>query len=189
MPMFVFGYRSNAVGYCHISCCQIKYMLPDFLPMHIYIYLPYAFRSISLSFFRSTEELHPYQIKVAKSRRAFFLQSFIWPADSETNAYTLHETAMQWTIHTVAYFADQTNPKPKMFSQLNNFFNTNPVCARTEYFYGVRFFFSCVIVLFASFFYALFYNLLVYKVQGCNVAGMSYLFMRIKIYVHRGCCG
>lgn len=30
MPMFVFGYRSNAVGYCHISCCQIKYMLPDF---------------------------------------------------------------------------------------------------------------------------------------------------------------
>lgn len=28
-----------AVGYCHISCCQIKYMLPDFVPMHIYIYL------------------------------------------------------------------------------------------------------------------------------------------------------
>lgn len=55
MPMFVFGYRSNAVGYCHISCCQIKYMLPDFLPMHIYIYLlVYAFL-VSVAFIWLTE--------------------------------------------------------------------------------------------------------------------------------------
>lgn len=42
--MFVFGYRSNAVGYCHISCCQIKIYVARFpFNAHLYLFVRFVY--------------------------------------------------------------------------------------------------------------------------------------------------
>lgn len=83
MPMFVFGYRSNAVGYCHISCCQIKYVARFPSNAHLYLFAirisfllsRYCSLPLAISLFLARQVCaHPYQIKVAKSRRFLFGQ-------------------------------------------------------------------------------------------------------------------
>lgn len=81
-------------------------------------------------------------------------------------------------IHTVAYYIFRAD-NPLMFSQLNikKKFNTNPVNAEC-----FSLFFCCLLIGRNGFLFNWqFCNLfIVYKLQGWNVAGMSYLFMRTQ---------